>query len=120
MILQQFTSYLLVCQTDNLIIYNTHLTHVRYKDTLGAEKQNDHQAHHHHHRGQNRPHQKDNYSPTRPPQEPPQPNTELFCGTEGLIGPPLPHLYAKNIPAVEHLLYGRHHQDKCTAKDKQI
>ena len=56
----------------------------------------------------------------KPPLEPPQPNTELFCGSEGLVGPPLPHLYAKNIQAIEHLLYSRHHQDKCTAKDKQI
>ena len=54
------------------------------------------------------------------PPVPPQPNTELFCGSEGLVGPPLPHLYAKNVPAVEHLLYGWHHQDKRTAKDKQI
>ena len=50
----------------------------------------------------------------------PQPPTKLFCGSEGLVGPPLPHLYAKNVPAVEHLLYGRRHQDICTAKDKQI
>ena len=54
------------------------------------------------------------------PLEPPQPHTKHFCGSEGLIGPPLPHLYAENILAIEHLLYGRHHQDICTAKDKQI
>ena len=53
------------------------------------------------------------------PPEPPQPHTKLLCGSEGLIGPPLPHLYTKNVPAVEHLLYGRH-QYICTAKDKQI
>ena len=52
MILQQITSYLLVCQMNNLIIYNTHLTHDWYKDTSGTEKPNYHQAHHHHHRGQ--------------------------------------------------------------------
>ena len=120
MILQQFTSYLLVCQMNNLIIYNTHLTHDRHKDTLGSEKQHDHQAHHHHHRGQNRPHQKTITHPQAPPPELPQPYAKLFCGSEGLIGSPLPHLHAKNVPAVEHMLYSQHHQYICIAKDKQI
>ena len=44
-----------------------------------------------------------------PPPEPAEPNTK-----------PLPRLYAKNVPAVEHLLYGWRHQDKSTAKEKQI
>ena len=104
---------------NNLIIYNTHLTHDWYKDTSGAEKQNDHQAHHHHHRGQNRPHQKTITHPQGPPKLP-QPHTKLFCGSEGLIGPPLPRLYAKNVLAIEHLLYGWRHQYVYTAKDKQI
>ena len=69
----------------------------------------------------NKPHQKTITHPQAPPPlEPPQPHTKFFCGSEGLIGPPLPHLYAKNVPAVEHLLYGWRHQDICTAKDKQI
>ena len=55
-----------------------------------------------------------------PPPEPPQPYTEFLCGSEGFIGPPLPHLHTENIPAVEHMLYGQRHQYICTAKDKQI
>ena len=54
------------------------------------------------------------------PLGPPQPDTKFLCGSEGLIGPPLPCLHAKNIPAIEHMLYGWHHQYICTAKDKQI
>ena len=104
---------------NNLIIYNTHLTHYWNVYALGAEKQNDHQAHHHHHRGQNRPHQKTITHPQGPPKLP-QPDTKFLCGSEGLIGPPLPHLHAKNILAIEHMLYGQRHQYICTAKDKQI
>ena len=104
---------------NNLIIYNTHLTHYWNVYALGAEKQNDHQAHHHHHRGQNRPHQKTITHPQGPPKLP-QPDTKFLCGSEGLIGPPLPCFHAKNIPAIEHMLYGQCHQYICTAKDKQI
>ena len=39
MILQQFTSYVLVCQLNNFIIYNTHLNNW-YVNALRAEKQN--------------------------------------------------------------------------------
>ena len=120
MILQQFTSYLLVCQTNNLIIYNTHLTHDWYINALVAEKQTDHQAHHHHHRGQNRPHQKTITHSQGSPPEPAEPDTKFLCGGEDLIGPPLPHLHGKNVPAVEQLLYGWGYQDKSTAKEKQI
>ena len=38
MILRQFTSYVLVCQTNNFIIYNTHLTDDGYVYALEAEK----------------------------------------------------------------------------------
>ena len=37
MILQQFTSYVLVCQMNNFIIYNTHLQTL-HEGALGAEK----------------------------------------------------------------------------------
>ena len=74
----------------------------------GLKKQNDYQAHHHHHRGQNGPHQKTITHPQAPPPpELPQPNAKFLCGSEGLIGPPLPRLQAKNVPAVEHMLYSR-------------
>ena len=111
---------MLVCQTNNLIIYNTHLTHDWYINALGAEKQNDCQAHHHHHRGQNRPHQKTITHPQGPALEPVEPDTKFLSGSEGLIGPPLPHLNSKNILVVEQLLYDRRYQDKSTAKEKQI
>ena len=81
---------------------------------MGAEKQKDHQANHHHHRGQNRPHQKTITHPQGPP-EPAEPDTKFLHGDEGLIRPPLPHLHGKNIPAIEHMLYGRCYQDKSTA-----
>ena len=45
---------------------------------LGAEKQNDHQAHHHHHRGQNRPHQKTITHQHGPPQSHLS-QTQNFC-----------------------------------------
>ena len=67
----------------------------------------------------NRPHQKTITHPQCPP-ELPQPHTKLFCGSEGLIGPPLRHLYAENVLAIEHLLNGQCHQEIYTEKDKQI
>ena len=60
------------------------------------------------------------HKPPPPPPEPAEPNAKLLSGSEGLVGPLLPRLYAKNVPAIEHLLYGRQHQDKSTAKEKQI
>ena len=79
------------------------------------------QAHCHHHQGQNRPHQKTiTYPQGPPPLEPVEPYNELFCGSESLIGSPLPRLNCKNIPVVEQQLYDRHYQNQSTAKDKQI
>ena len=43
-----------------------------------------------------------------PPPEPAEPYTKL------------PHLHAKKVLAIEKFLYGRRHQDKSTAKEKQI
>ena len=88
----------------------------------GLKVQNDYQTHHHHHRGQNRPHHYHIYSPTRPPLEPAEPDYHFFCGREDLIGPPLPRLLAKNVQAVEHLLYGLGKQNVHTTnrKDKLI
>ena len=63
------------------------------------------QAHHHHHQGQNTPHQRQLLTHMSPPQEPPQPDYELLGGSEGLIGPPLPCLDRKDVPALELLLY---------------
>ena len=40
MILGQFTSYVLVCQSDDFTIYDTHLIKNRNVDALRAEKQN--------------------------------------------------------------------------------
>ena len=41
----------------------------------------------------------------RAPLEPPQPNYELFGGSEGLIGSPLPRGDCKEVPVVELLLH---------------
>ena len=86
----------------------------------GLKKQNDHKAHHHHHRGQKIDHTKRQLLTHKAPPEPPQPHTKFLSGSEGLIGPPLPRLHAENVPAVEHMLYGRHHQYINTAKEEQI
>ena len=40
MILQQFTSYVLVCQLNDFTVYNTDLVQDWYVNALGAEKQN--------------------------------------------------------------------------------
>ena len=86
----------------------------------GLKNKTINQAHHDHHRGQNRPHQKTITHQQGPPPEPAEPYAHFFYGSEGLIGPPLPHLNSKNVPVVELLLYDRHYQNKSTAKDKQI
>ena len=86
---------------------------------LGLKNKTINQAHHHHHRGQNRPHQKTITYP-QAPLEPAEPYTHFFCGSEGLIGPPLPHLNSKNVLAIELLLYDQRYQNKSTAKDKQM
>ena len=65
------------------------------------------QAHLQHHLGQNRPHQKTITHPQGPPPELPQPYAILLHGSEGLVRPPLPSLYAENVPVVELLLYDR-------------
>ena len=70
----------------------------------GLKNKTVYQAHHHHHQGQNRPHQKTITHPQGPP-EPPQPNYHLFGGSEGLIGPPLPHLDCKDVPVIKPLRY---------------
>ena len=89
-----------------LLIYNTHLTNYRDENAFGPEKQNINQAHLHHHLGQNRPHQKTITHPQGPPPELPQPHTVFFGRSEGLIGPPLPRLHGKVVPAEECLLFG--------------
>ena len=61
----------------------------------------------HHHRGQNRLHHKTITHPHAPPPEMPEPNNHFLCGSEGLIGPPLPCVDHKHILVVEHLLYDR-------------
>ena len=83
----------------------------------GLKIQNNYQTHHHHHRCQNRPHRKTFTHPQGPP-EPPNPDSELLGGSEGLIGPPLPRLQTKEVPAVEHLLYGQQNQYVHTANRK--
>ena len=54
------------------------------------------------------------------PLEPPQSHAEFLCGSEGLVGPPLPRLHAKEVQAIEHVLYGQQHPYVSTAKEKQI
>ena len=111
---------MLVCQMNNIILYNTHITDDGYIYALGAEKNKTvNQAHHHHHQGQNRPHQKTITHPQGPP-EPPKPNNELLSGSEGLIGAPLPHHSHKDVLVIELLLYDQCNQYQGTAKDKQI
>ena len=56
----------------------------------------------------------------RAPPEPPESNYKLLSGSEGLIGPPLPHLNHKDVPVIELLLYNWCNQYQCTAKDKEI
>ena len=66
------------------------------------------QAHLHHHLGQNRPHQKTITHPHGPPPpKAPEPDDIFLGGSEGLIGPPLPHLDGKVVPAKELFLFGQ-------------
>ena len=54
-----------------------------------------------------------------PPPEPPKKNYEFFGGSEGLIGPPLPHLHHKDIMVIEPLLYDWQDPNLSTAKIKK-
>ena len=74
------------------------------------------QAHLHHTLGQNRPHQKTITHPQAPPMNPPQPDYVFFCGSEGLIRPPLPGLYTKDVPVIELLLYDQCYMSERTEK----
>ena len=85
---------------------------------LGLKIQNDYQIHHHHHLGQNRLHQKDNYSPTWAPPQPVEPYCHFLSGSEGIIRPPLPRLLPEKVPTVEQLLYSRCNKNECTANRK--
>ena len=51
-----------------------------------------------------RPHQKDQYLPTRHPPAPPQENTILLSGGEGIVCPPLPTLMGLEVEEEEGLL----------------
>ena len=76
----------------------------------GLKNKTINQAHRHHHRGQNRPHQRTITHPQGPPPpETAEPDAQFFCWSEGLIGPPLPHLNSKNVPVIELLLYDQHY-----------
>ena len=86
---------------------------------LGLKIQNDYLIHHH--LGQNRPHQKRQLlTHMAPPPQPAEPHHHFLGGSEGIIGPPLPHLQPKKIPTVEQLLYGWCNKNVCTANRKQI
>ena len=50
------------------------------------------------------------------PPQPPQPDGELLCGGEGLIRPPLPHLYDKLIPAEKELFFSWQEPNQSTKK----
>ena len=78
------------------------------------------QAHHHHHQGQKADHTRRQLLTHKAPLEPAEPYTKFLHGGEGLVGPPLPRLHGKKVPAIELLLYGWHYQNKSTAKEKQI
>ena len=103
MILQQFTSYVLVCQLNNFIIYNTHL-YTRDVCALGAEKNKtvnlhttitmvkiDHTI---------RP----LLTTQRPPPAMVQEYTVFLCGGEGIVWPPLPTLTGLEEKAEQPLL----------------
>ena len=74
------------------------------------------QAHLHHHLGQNRPHQKTITHPHGPSPKALEPSNIFLGGSEGLIGPPLPHLNGKSVPAEELLLFGRQYPYQRTKK----
>ena len=102
MILLQFTSYVLVCQLNNFIIYNTHLN-AGYVNAFGPEKQDGYTACHHHHKGQNRPHHKTITYP-HDPTAPLQKDAEFLGGGEGIVWPPLPTLMGLEEVAKKPLL----------------
>ena len=99
MILQQFTSYVLVCQMNNFIIYNTHLN-TGYVCALGAEKTKwlnlhatitliklDHTI-----------------IPMFTHTAPPQKDAVFLSGGEGIVCPPLPTLMSLEEEAIQPLL----------------
>ena len=73
--------------------------------SLGLKSKMFNQAHLHHTLGQNRPHQKTITHPQAPPMKTPQLDDVFFHGSEGLIRPPLPGLYTKDVLVIELLLY---------------
>ena len=104
------------------LLYNTHLTNNLYVDAFGAESTKQLSNTPPPSPRSNRPHHYHIYSPTRHPSEPVEPDYHLLCGSEGLIGPPLPGFLSKNVQAIEHLLYGLRNQNIRTTnrKDKLI
>ena len=98
MLLRQPTSYVLVCQLNNFVIYNTHLNAGNI-NAFGPEKQDGYTACHHHHQGQNRPHHKTITYPHRPPAAP-QKDAEFLCGGEGIVQPRLPTLMGLEVEAI--------------------
>ena len=71
----------------------------------GLKVQNDYQTHHHHHRGQI-DHTIITFTYPQGPPRSRRSQITIFCGSEGLVGPPLPGLLSKNVQAIERLLYG--------------
>ena len=104
------------------LLYNTHLTNNWYVNAFGAESTKRLSNTPPPSPRSNRPHHYHIYSPTRHPSEPVEPYGHFFCGSEGIIGPPLPSLLPKNVQAIEHLLYGLGNQNIRTTnrKDKLI
>ena len=105
---------------NNFIIYNTHLTDDRHVYALGAEKTKWLIKHTATTTKVKIDYTKRQLLTHKAPLEPPKPYNKFFSGSEGLIGPPLPHLDCKDVPVVELLLYNQCNQYQGTAKDKQI
>ena len=84
----------------------------------GLKIQNNYQTHHHHYRGQI-DHTIWHLLTHKTPPEPVEPHHKFLGGSEALIGPPLPHLLSKKVPAIEHLLHGRQNQHVCTTNRKK-
>ena len=105
---------------NNFIIYNTHLTDDRHIYALGAERSKRLIKHTTTTTKVKIDHTKRQLLTRKAPLEPLEPYNEFFSESEGLIGPPLPHLNCKDVPVIELLLYNQHNQNQGTAKDKQI
>ena len=102
-----------------LLLYNTHLAQNWYVYAIGAEITKRLSNTPPPSPRSNRPHHMTFTHPQAPPPEPVEPNHHFLSGSEGLIGPPLPHLLPKKVPAIEHLLYRRRNQYVCTTNRKK-